>query len=58
MGSRCACGLMTLPDVCRCEHLEQSHDLNKRGERTACSVSSGPTAVRCGCKKFEEEVAP
>lgn len=32
-----------------CGHLEASHDVNARGARTSCSVSSGAKAVRCPC---------
>lgn len=30
--------------VCGCAHSEQEHDINRHGERTACSHSA------CGCK--------
>lgn len=50
---RCACGLLPIPARCTCGHLEQNHNLSSNGSRTACSVSNGPTAVPCGCKRYE-----
>ena len=37
---------------CTCGHPDTLHDLNRKGQRTACSVSTGPAAVPCGCPVF------
>lgn len=40
--------------VCECKHLDVLHDISKTTKRrTACSVSCGPKAAPCGCKKFD-----
>jgi hypothetical protein len=37
-----------------CGHLIVLHDISKSTkQRTACSVTSGPKADRCGCRRFE-----
>ena len=42
-----------------CDHLDVLHDISKTtGRRTACSVSSGPKATRCGCRAFEAAPEP
>lgn len=36
-----------------CGHLDVFHDISKTTrQRTACSVSSGPKATPCGCRRF------
>ncbi|OLT13060.1 hypothetical protein BJF79_03955 [Actinomadura sp. CNU-125] len=42
--------------VCTCEHLDVLHNLTATGRRTACSVSTGPNATRCGCREFTSAV--
>lgn len=39
-------------EVCRCGHGVAMHDLNRKGERTACWVIIGPKGVRCLCRMF------
>lgn len=45
-----------------CGHPETSHDLDRKGRRTACSVTTGPTGDRCACRAHHPltgtEVAP
>lgn len=42
-----------------CKHLDVLHDISKTTKRrTACSVSSGPKATRCGCKTFAAATQP
>jgi hypothetical protein len=39
---------------CTCNEVEVFHDIRRDGSRGACSVSTGATAVPCGCKAFQE----
>lgn len=40
--------------TCVCGHLIVLHDISKSTkQRTACSVTTGPKADRCGCRRFE-----
>ena len=40
--------------TCVCNHSIVLHDISKSTkQRTACSVTSGPKADRCGCRGFE-----
>lgn len=46
---------MSVPPLalnCSCSHLDVSHDIRGNGSRGACSISTGATAVPCGCKSF------
>lgn len=49
-----AAGETTNPgQPCQCGHLDVFHDISKTTrQRTACSVSSGPKATPCGCRRF------
>jgi hypothetical protein len=44
-----------MSEVCRCGHGVAMHDLNRKGERTACFVMLGPKGIRCMCKEFRTE---
>lgn len=40
--------------TCICKHSIVLHDISKSAkQRTACSVTTGPKADRCGCRRFE-----
>lgn len=43
---------------CMCGHVLVLHDISKTGQRSRCSVSSGPKATRCGCRKFTAATEP
>jgi hypothetical protein len=40
-------------DCATCTHLDVLHAIRGNGSRGACSISTGATAVPCGCKAFE-----
>lgn len=44
---------------CQCGHLDVLHDISKQSkQRTACSVSSGPKATPCGCRRYTAATEP
>lgn len=55
-----AAGETTTPgQPCTCGHLDVLHDISKTTrQRTACSVSDGPKATRCGCRTFTAATEP
>ena len=52
------CGQPTRPPlpVCACGHLELGHDLNPKGQRTACFYFD--RTGRCPCRHYHGEETP